>query len=139
MRRDLDAEAQRAESTIDERHRRDAVHGRSDRGGDLELGRVRLGSAARDDYLAARDRQRVHHRLRSRFPEPVAHLVVERLELADLVDVRVIPEAIQELWPVRLEVDRLPPVALEGEPLLRAAEHGMEIAASQTFPGTREP
>ena len=81
--------------------------------GDFELARVGLRDASRHDHLATRDRQRVHHRVRSRFPEPVAHLVVEGLELADLVDVRVVAQPVEQLWPVRLEVDRVELVALD--------------------------
>ena len=107
-------------------------------GRDLELGRIGLGHAARDDDLAARDRQRVHHRLRSRFPQPVAHLVVERLDLPDLVDVGVVAQAVEELRAVRLEVDRHELVVLDEHGGIGTAEHRMEVVASDAFPCTRE-
>ena len=113
MRRHVQPIAERAERAVDEGHRGDAVHRRADRRGDFDLGCIRLDRAARDDHLATRDRQRVHHSLRSRFPQPVAHLIVKGLDLADLVDVGVVAEAVEELRSVGLEVDRHELVVLD--------------------------
>ena len=56
--------------------------------------------------------------LGGRLPQPVAHLVVEGLDLARLHDVGVVAEPVEQLGPVGLAVDGLELVVLdEGVPL----------------------
>ena len=58
-------------------------------------------------HLAARNRQRVDDGAGSGFPQPIAHLVLVRLQLVRLGDVRVIPQAVEQLRSIGLRVNRL--------------------------------
>jgi hypothetical protein len=47
------------------------------------------------------------HRTRGRFPQPVADLFVKGFDVVRLDDARVITQAVEQLRPVRLRIDRL--------------------------------
>ncbi len=78
--------------------------------------------ARREEYLAPRNRKRMDNSASRRLPEPVADLVMERLGLTGLDDVRVITQAVEQLWAVCLAVDRLQFVALDESVVLIAPE-----------------
>ncbi len=59
---------------------------------------------------------------------------MERLQLPDLVDVRVIAEAVEQLGSVGLEVDRHELVVLDEHGGIGTTEHRMEVIASDAFP-----
>ena len=75
--------------------------------------------------------------LGGRLPEPVPDLVVERLDLARLDDVGVVAQAVEELRPVRLGVDRLQLVALDERVSAGAVGDGMLVGALRALPDAR--
>src|SRR5204863_30183 len=89
--------------------------------------------------LAARDRERVRDRPRRGFPEPVPDLVVVRLDLSGLHDVRVVAKAVEELRPVRLWVDRLQLDALDVRLLAWAVSLRLHVEAALAFPDAGHP
>ena len=93
-----------------------------ERGADLELGGVRLGGARGQEHLAAGVGERVDNGAGRGFPEPVPDLVVEGLDLTRLDDVGVIAQAVEQLRPVGLRVDRLQLVALDERVVLVAVD-----------------
>ena len=128
------AVAQGAELLVEERVREDAVHLGADRGVDLELGGVRFGGATGQEHLAPGDPEGEGDRAGGRLPQPVAHLVVERLHLTGLDDVGVIAEPVEELGPVRLTVDGLELVAFDEGVLLTSLLDGVHVGAPCALP-----
>ena len=47
------------------------------------------------------------HGARGRFPQPVADLIVKGFDVVRLDDARVVTQAVEQLRPVRLRIDRL--------------------------------
>ena len=92
------------------------------------------GVTDRHRDLRARNGQRVEDRAGRRLPEPVAHLIVERLHGVGLDDVRVVAEPVEELRAVRLRIDRLELVPLDEGLLLRASGRGMDVFADGALP-----
>ncbi len=72
-----------------------------------------------------------------RFPEPVADLVVKRLRLARLHDVRVVAQPVKQLRTVRLTIDRFQLVVLVERVALGPLGNGMLVRAD-AFPRSGE-
>src|SRR5262245_41577796 len=94
---DAYAEAHSLNGAVEEWVRNDAVGLRTERGADLELGRVGLSRSCRQGHLTTRDGKGVDDGASRGLPEPVTDLVVERLDFGRLDDVRVITQTVKQL------------------------------------------
>ena len=122
------------EGVLEERVRADAVALRAARRDELEARGVLGGSTERHRDLAARDRERLDEVARRRLPQPVADLVVVGLDLPRLDDVHVIAQAVEELRPVCLRIDRLQLDALDEDLPLGPVRLGIHVETADALP-----
>src|SRR5205807_5165754 len=101
---------------------------------DLEVSGIGLRRAAGEEYLAAWNAERQYHGAGRGFPQPEAHLVVERLHLARFHDVGVVPQAVEELRAVGLAVDRFELVVLDERVVLGPFDDRMLVGAARSLP-----
>ena len=132
----VDPVAESAEGLVEERVGQDPVDLGTARRRELELGGIGLRLARCQQRLGPRDAEREGHRSGFGLPEPIAHLVVERLGVTGLCDVGVVPQAIEELRPVGLAIDRLQLVALDEQVSSGPLQYGVLVGAFRPLPHT---
>lgn len=135
--RNRDGVALRPERVLQERIGHDPVrHGTAYRL-DTEGARIGPGMADRHRRLPARNRKRLDDSPRRRFPQPVADLIVKRLDLVRLDDPRVVTQPVEQLRPVGLRIDRLQLHALDESLPLGAIGLRIHVDAARAFPYAR--
>lgn len=138
MKGDRDPVVVGAERPLQKGCRADAVVGLPAGCGDDDLVGIRARLARRDGNLPARDSDGLHDEAGGRLPEPVADLIVKRDVLFLGRDVDVVAQAVKQLRPVRLRVDRLKIDGLDEHAPLRAFRLGVEVHTLACAPAPRQ-
>ena len=131
MEGDRDLVAVRAERMLQKGCRADAIFGLPAGCRHDDLVRIGCRLPRRDGDLPARDGEGLHNEAGGRLPQPIADLIVEGDVLFLGRDVDVVAQAVEQLRPVGLRVDRLKIDVFDENALLRAFRLGVEVDAAR--------
>ncbi len=134
---DRDGVALGSERVLEKRRGTDTVHRRAANRFEAKDFRVGRGLAHGHRGLPARNRESLDHRAGGGLPQPIAHLVVQRLDIIRLDDVAVVAQAVEQLRAVGLRIDGLQLHALDVRLKLRTRGFRIHVEAHRARPDAR--